>query len=217
MTEPDPSPSNQPNPDGQTSNGSPTPDHPPVLPEVVRYEEPAAWPGVIGTICIVFGSLALLQGCAGMLGSLVQALIPLGPAPGADEVRAVMARWLPFMVTSSVLTSGLGGLLLAAGIGLLRRAPWSPRLALLWAVLKALYVPVVAVITVKLQREIMAAVLKSTPSAPPPGMTSMMQFMGAAGIFVSIVWGEALPIFLLIWLNLGRSRREIAHWPRRDP
>ncbi|MCH8152385.1 MAG: hypothetical protein IH830_08445 [Planctomycetes bacterium] len=192
---------------------------PPVEPGEIPHR-PSAWPMVIGVIAIIFGSLAILQGCFGAVSSLfMSSLSGFMPAEQATMLDA-MEGLKPWMIIGAVLTLALGILLLVAGIGLVRRRAWSPTACMVWAGIKMMFVvgnTILADMAQQAQFEAMQEMMQQDPNMPaamPAMMGSFMQVFGVFTIVLGILWGWALPVFLLIWFSRGKIKAEVAGWAR---
>jgi hypothetical protein len=87
-----------------------------------------------------------------------------------------------------------------------------------WAALKMVVVLLQTWVVYASQSESMAAMeatmrQAATRGGPMPGFVAAIQkgsvYFGAG---VTLLWGVALPIFVLVWLGLARVRRETAGW-----
>ncbi len=192
---------------------------PPVEPGEIPHR-PSAWPMVIGVIAIIFGSLAILQGCLGAVSTLfMSSLSGLMPAEQATMFDA-MDDLKPWMIIGAVLTLALGILLLVAGIGLVRRRAWSPTACMVWAGIKMMFVvgnTILADMVQQAQFEAMQEVMQQDPNMPagmPAMMGSFFQVFGVFTIVLGILWGWALPVFLLIWFSRSKIKAEVARWAR---
>ncbi len=106
--------------------------------------------------------------------------------------------------------------LLVAGIGVLRRRPWSRSAAVGWAVAKILYVIPTSVLgylfyKAKFDAMEQAAIDSGTPM--PTGMFTIMHSAGAAMTGCSALWAWALPLFLIIWFRRAPVKTEVERWP----
>ncbi|MCZ6850349.1 MAG: hypothetical protein O7F17_01775 [Planctomycetota bacterium] len=179
---------------------------------------PSAWPKVIGVITVIFGSLAILGGCSGAVSSLfMSSLSGLMPEEQATMYDA-MEGLKPWLIIGAVLTLALGILLLVAGIGLVRRRAWSPTACMVWAGIKMVFVvgyTILSDMARQAQFEAMQEMMQQDPNMPA-GATAMMgsffQVFGVFAIVLGILWGWALPIFLLSWFSRSKVKAEVAGW-----
>lgn len=192
---------------------SPPPAAPPTAP-IPAAPKPAVWPTVLGVVMIVFGAGGVLLGGWGAVVNLflIDFFAGLG-GQGNPAAATAMRDWSLPMGLLSLVNAAAAGLLLAAGIGMVRRRRWSIRAATLWAWIKIVLVVLGAVAAVFMQRvqfEAMTQNAANGPAAMPRGV--MVGVLVVIGLF-TVAWGWALPIFTLVWLRLAGSRREIATWP----
>ena len=141
----------------------------------------------------------------------------IGPQEQAGMMDATKAL-APLMLISAGLTIPIAIVLLIGGIGLTKRSPWSPKTCRTWAGLKMLlvvYSSIIGYLVQQAQMEAMQRMLEEDPNAP----TAMVGFFGTLMaiigpvIFVfAIVWGWALPIFMLIWFLRHKIKAEVAQW-----
>jgi hypothetical protein len=200
----------------------PAPPIPPITPGLMVRPKVPVWPSVIGIVAIVVGAIGLVQyGCFGLIGQVIgQIALETMRESGFDDAMtaAPMEAQRKYMVPSILSTlahAGLAALLLAAGIGLTRRRRWSVRAVRLWSVLRIiLAVPAVGLQWL-LMREQFQAISTMTVSGqqPMPAMLMpLMQGIGYAVLPLGLLWASALPVFMLIWLSLGRARQEWTTW-----
>lgn len=188
---------------------------PPTTEHVAEYidlpADPPGWPKVIGIISIVFGSLGLVcMGCAGV-GLVVQPMLMKsteeqmgGPMP--DVLRPGMGQIA--MMPIGVL---LAAMLLIAGIMLIKRAPASRMLHLVYSVLNILTSIVSTVIGFG-QAAKMAQWKADNPGSKWGEMIKpeMQMPMMIAGVAIGLAW----PIFCLIWFGLVKRKASDMGEPR---
>jgi hypothetical protein len=102
-------------------------------------------------------------------------------------------------------------LLLPAGIGLLKRRLWGVRLTRTWARVKMVMVVGVAALTYVMQQQMWAAMTKQNAPGSPFG--PMEGVMVATAVVFALVWGWALPVFMLIFLSRRKVKEHIDTWP----
>ncbi len=187
---------------------------PPTAPLPIQpIERPRNWPTTVGVISIVLGGLGALSGCWGIVSPMFMgAFLELMP-PGQTQGLGAMTEHVG-------LISGLGAagmvvatLLLIAGIGMVRRRPWSVSASRWWAVLKMLFVVVQTALGAVMQKEMIEEMTKNDPNVAAMG-TGFMSAMFIVGYALGLLWGWAYPIFLLIWLSRGKVKEEVASWPQ---
>jgi hypothetical protein len=173
---------------------------------------PPSWPVVFGVIAIVLGALGCLGGCWGAISPLfIGAVIEMAPkdaqAAGLEQFR----QWGPWISISSLVSMGVAVFLLICGIGLVQRRRWSVTASRCWAVVKMVLVLASAVFAIMVQQG-QFDVLAKQQSLPPGFGGGFFMALGAFSAIVSVVWGWALPVLLLIWLALPKSKSEYAGW-----
>lgn len=183
---------------------------PPTQPGPIVPVEPARWPNVLGIVSIVFGALGALQGCSGVASAVIMPIFMRGmPAEARAPVDAT-AAWGPWLIALGASQALVAIGLLVAGILVLTRKPGGARLLAVWGVVRMIVVVFGAVVTFRMQRDMMASMAQSGRlPAFFPGLASLM---GAFGVVFTLAWGFALPVFVLIWLRLRSVRAEIARW-----
>lgn len=175
---------------------------------------PSAWPTVIGIIAIVFGVGGSLLGIFGLLSPIINKAIAQNMPTSQQTMLDSMAPPPLWAIVNSLITLGLAVLLLVAGITLMRRVASGRGLCRTWAVLKILLVTVNAVIGYFMATQMADAMTQMQQQNPamqgaPAGF---MQGMAGIGVCVGLVWGWALPIFMLIWFSRARIKEETASW-----
>jgi len=192
---------------------------PPVPPqfESVRAPDTDQWPGIIGTIAIIFGAAGTLQNGCGVAASLFQKQIysmfaDAIPA-AADSFAAQNAaseRYLWLNVGLSLLATLVAVMLLVGGIRLLRRRASSVALLRAWAVAKlvlALLLAGYGVVIFASQLEMMQAELQPSGTSANP-----MRAAAFFGVAFNLIWQWALPIFMLVWFSRAPIRASTARW-----
>ncbi len=194
---------------------------PPTVPTPALQQHlrrPSQWPTVIGVLAIIFGAFEVLGGCGGIvlpwfISAMVEALPeeqPLG--------MAAMVEWGRWMVAGSLAGLGLGVLLLVGGVRLMQRRPRGRTLCLTWAALRMPVVVFGLVVGYLMQQDHLVAMQEMFASDPsvPAAMSAMFgRFMQAgvlAGSVIGLLWGWALPVFMLIWFSRGKIKTEVASW-----
>ena len=204
-----------------TTTGPPMPPPTPSVPPTDAGAIPprkSSWPMVIGIIAIILGSLGTLQGCMGLgwpaLAGLFTSALPEEQAGMMDATKALT----PLMMISAGLTMLIAIVLLIGGIGLTKRSPRSPKTCRIWAGLKMLlvvYTSTVTFLSTQAQMEAMQRMLEEDPNAPAAMagfFGTLMAIIGPVIFVFAIVWGWALPIFMLIWFSRRKIKAEVAHW-----
>jgi hypothetical protein len=173
--------------------------------------QPSSWPKVIGIIAIVLGSLATLGGLLGAASSYITEWgLSMMPAEARTAAMTeTIVRWRPWLVATSLCSAAVAVLLIVAGARLVNRRPSAPGLCRNWAILKMIVVLFVAAVTYHVQREQFANVPPAGTRGMPAGMPAMMAVFSAA---FGVLWGWALPVFMLIWFARRKIKEEVAEW-----
>lgn len=175
----------------------------------------SSWPTVIGVIAIVFGVGGMLMGCwtsvfplfTDFFAEFFEKNMPAGQ-PNPLEFAGQFETW---SVIHGVAMLIVAAILLVAGIGLVRRRSSSIDTCRLWSVLKILLTIEACFFTAATQRVQFEAMQSQAPGTMPFGddFTSMII---AATVVWALVWGCALPVFMLIWFARGKIKAETAQW-----
>ena len=194
-----------------TDPADPTPLTPPIQPAVPYTFARPSWPVVIGIIAIVLGALGVLGGCWATIAYPVMAVIFRAAPKQATAGLDLLQEWRGWTLTMGIASGVLAVFLLSAGIGLCRRRRWAISVAWWWAVLKMVFVLVGAVMAVVMQQAQFTAIggQGGAPAPLPPGSTLLI---GAVTAGFTVIWGWALPVFMIVWLSRGTIKREIGGW-----
>jgi hypothetical protein len=182
-------------------------------PQLAMPPQPRVWPMVLGVIAIILGAMGALGGCIGaVVTPFAAALTRFVPEAERGSLAAI-GQMVPTLLIMALLGLALALLLLFGGIGLVRRRPYGATVCLTWSVLKLVYVVVNSVLGYLInlsQMEHIEAMQKTTGAQAVPA-----EVFGAIGAFAAcfgIIWGWALPIFMLIWFTRRGVRSEIRQW-----
>ncbi len=207
---------------GVAPSAAPVPIAPPTAPGRLSIpDRPAAWPGFVGVICTVFGCLGMLGSglmliyyAAVLAGVLDEFLAPFNAAgPGIDTMQPLRDHRV-LVIGSEFVKFALAAMLVFVGLAILHRRPSAIALATWWSVSKILYTLAGTALGIWLQYDMLETVM-SGQTLPANAPATMPVFMLSGAIFggvISIVWGCALPVFLLIWFRLRHVRAETARW-----
>ncbi len=181
---------------------------PPTTPGPLRLPPRSSnWPRVIGIIAIVVGSCGILVGISGSFTlPIVRWSTSMSP-PGQNVGLENLEQHSTWFVLTSILSSAVALFLLPAGICLLGRRRAAVNLCRFWALTKIMYVVFNSIVAAAIQQEQFAAM---QGTAGLPGW-----FFGVTGgftILVGLIWGWALPVFLLVWFSRKNVRAEVAGW-----
>ena len=176
------------------------------------------WPMVLGIIAIILGSLATLRGCMGIGSSAIFGLFASAMPEEQAEMMEATKAFAPLIMISSGLTMAIAIILLIGGIGLTKRNPRSPKTCKIWAGLKmvlVVYGSIVTFLSTQAQMEAMQRMLEEDPNTAgmiPGFFGTLMAIVGPVILVFAIVWGWALPVFMLIWFSRRKIKDEIAQW-----
>ncbi|MBP7948326.1 MAG: hypothetical protein KA004_01635 [Verrucomicrobiales bacterium] len=192
----------------------------PQMPPELLVPKKSGWPTAIGVIGMVFGGAAALSSLVGLFTN--SALSGMLEGFGVD--KNFMDRHWAATTLLPILASALGVVLLVGGILLLMRRKAGVSVMLLWAVAKIAFVLVQAPLQMAMQKEMLPKMLeqqqkvveaqskKSGQTAPEINLSGFMDAAAGVGAVVGVVWGMALPVFLLIWFSRKGVRHDIASW-----
>lgn len=192
---------------------------PPISTPETTAAPASGWPTVIGLIEVVFGSFAILGSCAGlamllllptfqgMMDDMVEQGAPAGSTIG---LQGMTQYQLPMLIIN-VIGLGVAVLLLCAGIATLRRRPFARPGAFIWAACKLPLVVVSSVMSYLINRASFSALPEDDPAAAMMN-TGMMDAVSLGGTCFALLWGSALPVFLIIWYSRAKIRTEVAGW-----
>lgn len=199
--------------------------HPPTEPvPVQRARQGSAWPGVVGSIALVFGVLGIAQGGLTLLGSIVMRFVSsaasAAPGGGAAAMSGItaMEKYAVLVYTVALTGSAVAVLLLVGGIQLLRRNPGATAWLVTWGMLKICWGGGSVWMNVHMQREQMR-IMQTQVNSPMPAalMGGVMELLMTGGIVLGLMWAWALPVFVLIWFSRRKVREEVRSWRARGP
>ncbi|MFH1419468.1 MAG: hypothetical protein ABII12_14425 [Planctomycetota bacterium] len=191
------------------------PVHPPTVPPPMTASAAnrgGGWATAIGIIAIILGALNILQGCSGAVSPLLMGgfarMAPVGQPTGMEG----MLTWQAWTIPLSILGLCLGILLLVVGIGILKRRRWAVRAGFYWAMLKVPFALASSILGYLVQQDTFEAIQQQGGAAMPPMGGGFFAAMGAFTVVFGLVWGWALPVFLIVWLSRQRIKAEVACW-----
>ncbi|MBX3402566.1 MAG: hypothetical protein KF699_04040 [Phycisphaeraceae bacterium] len=206
----------------------PPPAAPPTAPGMLAIpDRPAAWPSVVGIICIVFGALGVIGGMWG-IGSNVMMMLgtmpvqTMGAGPAGPELLPLIKSMMPFIVAGEALKFLLGIALIVVGWLMHARRPMARPAAVWWSLAKIFATIAGTAYAGWMQYVIMMEVTRmmaEDPNAPPQMqgvMTGVMVATIAMTVIWSLAWGCALPAFLLIWFSRAKVKAEVGRWASRQ-
>lgn len=189
--------------------------HPPIVQRPIPVVQgPSRWPGVIGTICIVLGALGMLSSAWGVLQQLFMSRL-VAVVPGQESMIEVYTRWMIPMVGAFAPGILVAGVLLYAGIKLVRRRPRARAACLAYAALRIVQGLILAVVTGMMQQELFQVSMAVTAAGSPAAagiaapMSAGMAILSVAAV---ALWAMAFPIFLIVWFQRPSIRREVRMW-----
>jgi len=192
-------------PSGNIASPSPVPPTEPG--ELAASPRETRWPRILGIVSIILGILGVLAGAIGAsAGLIVKTLRAMVEDQGAVDWEAVR-RAVAWLARISLVAAILAVMLLVVGIGLVRRRGWAIRLGKVWAIAQIVVTVLGTAGSHVIQRAILEALRQSGGTAGGVPISSSL-----AGTVWSILWGCALPVFMLIWFARQEIREEVAAW-----
>ena len=172
--------------------------------------KPPSWPGAIGTISIVFGSLGLV--CYGCLSVQTMATpLMVGMVPEDQRPPTPQGIQLFVQIFQMCAAAGLAVWLLIAGIGMTRRRPWARTHTIGWAAAKIIMAFIGLVAGLAFAGDTVDQINSQLSQNGPAPFTIAVVWMYAF-IAIGLVWALFWPVFLLIWFNRGAVKDEVAAW-----
>ena len=102
------------------------PAHPPTMPGAIAHPaREAMWPTPLGVIAILFGAGGVLMSVYGAATPWLMGFFEGFTARGPIDAASLMMKWAWWLAGLNALGVVVAGVLLFAGIGLLRRRAWS--------------------------------------------------------------------------------------------
>jgi len=134
--------------------------------------------------------------------------------PGNVHVTDTTRAWAAWTISLSAVATVLGLLLLAGGVGLVRRRHWSRAALICWAVLKIiLAVANGLLVWVVQQQGLQEQSRMMGPGFAPGGAgATTVKAVTFFSLAFAILWGWALPVFLLIWFSRRSIKAQMAQW-----
>jgi len=176
-------------------------------------ETSATWATVIGVVAIVLGVLGTFGGIWGILSPLLMQYFDQ-VMPGYGLVTETTRAWAAWTISLSAVAAVLGLLLLAGGVGLVRRRHWSRAALICWALLKIILAVANGLVVWAVQQHALQEQSRMLgPGFAPggPGATTV-EAVAVLGMALTILWGWALPVFLLIWFSRRSIKAQMAQW-----
>ena len=187
---------------------------PPIEPgELGTSQFPSAWPKVIGIVIIVLASFSVLGGIWALLMPFLMESLQASMPPAQRAQMATSMERTASAVMSMLLYMVLGGALFVTGIGLVRRRQWSIRFCRYWSFAKIVVVLGTSLLWFVEYPENMRKMQEMQQASGTSGMPVWSyEAIGFVGLAFGLIWGCALPVFLLIWLGRRKINQEVAAW-----
>ena len=179
--------------------------------ELPVYDRSTTWPKTLGIVSIIFGVLGVAKGLISIAG-MPLLVNKLAETEAYKEFlnSPLVQTWKTTNYAYAVLAMVLGVLMLACGIGLVRRRTWSVKGLVGWAGLKVIIEAAFMVLNylmyVKVSRAIQQGLME-TEGVPP-----VFRTWSVNGIVLSMAISCGLAAFVLIWFARREIREEIAGW-----
>lgn len=170
------------------------------------------WPTVIGIIAIVFGACGILGGILGMLGPAInKVMIEVLPADqaGSFEAQTKYQWWLAGL---SLLATFIALWLLLGGIGVLKKRPAGAGKIKIWAIIKIVFVIVMVGCQVVIQRHMFDQMQAQQAGQALPSIFNFTDIIVFLSLGFGLLWGLALPVFMLIWFGRRTIKDEVQTW-----
>ena len=185
----------------------PYPSTPPTEAGVIAAPpQKSKWPTVIGVIAIVLAAFGLPGGVCGMLLPRLMSMVPDNDDPALAAMRQTSGPLMVLMLVGM----GFSACLLAIGIGLVKRRPWSPTWAIRWSIVYVLFSFVSTIMSYSIQMEQFEAMANQGGNAA--AAMQGMRVGGMIGTCFGLAWAWALPVFFLIWFSRAKIKAEVATW-----
>jgi hypothetical protein len=194
---------------------SPVPAAPPTMPGPLP-DRPSEWPKVVGVVCIVIGACGVLMNIWGLINTLVTST--LRNMPGQTQATvAAMIEYRPWMLANALAGLGLSVMLIFAGVGIVGRRGWCVPTARAWSIIRLIHVPLNSYLTYVVQQAMFAAMkndpqLTASPGFGGAGFGTMTDVVSIVTSVLLIIWGFALPVFLLLWFLRSKISAEVRDW-----
>jgi hypothetical protein len=180
----------------------------------------STWPVVLGIVALVFGVAGFLGNLWGTVAtSVAEGLVSsmTGQLSGQEEevvgvVFEITRSWRVWTIGVALIGALVSAMLLVGGILLLLRRAAAAPLLKLWAVARMVMVIVGGYVGLQVQRETMAAMhelMGAEMGQIPPGLVAATT---AFGMMFGIVFGWALPVFVLVWFARQKIKDEVDGW-----
>jgi hypothetical protein len=182
-------------------------------------------PVVLGVLSIVFGALVALWSAFALLSQRYMSSFSselmgsMGHRPGGPDPMEMMRKLTevqqqlaPVLYTISGGMVALSLILVAVGLGLYRRQPWSRPASLMWAFSALAFIPVRIYLEVAIVQPRMIEVLRQTAASqglPSGMMESMIGMQKGLVMIVSLIFYAPFPILLLVLMGRSSARNDL--------
>lgn len=183
-------------------------------------EERTAWPIVLGIIALIFGGFGLISNLFGAVSpflfeGIMTSLAGNLPGEAQESMQASMevARaWRTWSVGFALVSVLVSAMLLVGGILLMMRRASAAQLLKLWSVARIFTAVVGAYVAFRIQQATFAAmrgsIAEEMDQVPETFIAAFAMF---SNVF-SLLFGCALPVFMLIWFARQAIKDEVACW-----
>jgi hypothetical protein len=188
-------------------HGVAPPTQPGAIPEPARG---SVWPTVIGVIAIVLGVFSAIGALWGMVSPhIMGAFVSRMPGQSASAMQGFLDRFFVWMIVSQVITLLLAVWLLIGGVAMTVRRTWAANACRGWAVAKGLFVVVQQYFVI----QIVEYQFQAMKMSGAPAMAGNLQTITTvSSVVFGLLWGLALPVFMLIWFSRRRIKQEMRSW-----
>lgn len=202
----------RPDPSATTPAPPPMPTAPPTVPGALgRAPSNPVWPVALGIVSVVFGSFGLLQNLWGFAALHMMDWFSGFMPQGGPNPMAAMINWrIPLSITYTFASIASLLLLIGGVLLLMRRYAASPGL-ICWALLKIPVTLALTILTILMQMEQFETMAASTggPGVAFTGFTTPLMIVSGV---IGVLWGIALPVFVLIWFTRKNVRALFDEW-----
>jgi len=195
-------------PQGQPPPTPPLPPQPPFYGQPYYYapQQESSWPKVVGVISIVLAGLGLTGRLVGAFGNAIASRLRTMRWGGAMQPANLPDWWATWQIAGVLLGVLLQGLLLIAGVLLLKRQAAARALHLAYAPLAI----VLAVAGMAITYPVMRSAFEQTGLQQMPAIGPAI----VASVIGGMIFSLAYPVFLLVWFLRGRIADEVRSWKR---
>lgn len=173
---------------------------------------------VFGILHLILAGLGLLTGAWSLFANQMNSIFISSKSPGYEAQLRYMEEMNWVSILTGVFMIALAGLLIVAGIKLVRSQPdgiaWSNRYAWISIATKMISLVISVAVLLPAMRRMIGGIMPP-PSGMPPGsadaFANVMQTMMSVGIVASPIVSCAYPALALFFLN----RPQVKEWAGR--